>query len=393
MRLLVTTESRFDCTSDGVCWSSGPTGYEFWTRYLEVFEEVAIAARVREVVRPATSLSRVNGPGVSVEPLPYYVGPWQYLRKLPRLRRRSAGLLRPTDALILRAPGIVAGLIHSAVLRTARPYGVEVVGDPVEVFSPGGVRSILRPFLRRQIPARLRQQCRGASAVAYVTLSNLPERYPAAPGAFVTDYSSIDLPNEAFASGPRDFSATHQPWRLLFIGSLEQMYKAPDVLIDTVGQLVRGGTSLTLTVIGDGRHRSQLEQQATLAGLSGIVQFAGEFTAGDAIRAALDEADLFVLPSRSEGLPRAMIEAMARGLPCVGTSVGGIPDLLSSNEMVSPGSSVELARKVKELLSDPGRLARLSRENLAKAHSYSRVVLQPRRRAFYEAVRAASVDR
>lgn len=387
MRVLVTTESRFECTPDGACWTQGPSGFEFWRRYLDVFDEVAIVARVRKVAVAPNSGVRADGPGVSVLALPYYVGPWQYLRHARRLGRAAAGLLQRGDAVILRAPGMAASLLCAAVNKMRRPYAVEVVGDPQDVFARGGVRSILRPILRRRIPATLRRQCQGACAVAYVTTSNLQDRYPAAPGAFVSTYSSIDLPDEAFASSPREFARIGRPQRVLFIGSLEQMYKAPDVLIKAVGMMVHRGIAIQLTMIGEGRHRSELEAQSATAGLSGVIRWFGALPSGAPIRAALDEADLFVLPSRTEGLPRAMIEAMARGVPCLGTRVGGIPDLLSPGELVPPGDAAALMTKMTELLSDSARLTALSRENISKARSYAREVLRPRRRAFYETVR------
>jgi glycosyltransferase involved in cell wall biosynthesis len=115
--------------------------------------------------------------------------------------------------------------------------------------------------------------------------------------------------------------------------------------------------------------------------------FLGELPAGEAVRAELDRADLFVLPSRTEGLPRAMLEAMARALPCLGSTVGGIPELLPPEDMVSPGDVTALARKIREVLADPPRMSRMSARNLEKAQAYREEILQERRVAFYQHVK------
>ena len=116
----------------------------------------------------------------------------------------------------------------------------------------------------------------------------------------------------------------------------------------------------------------------------------GELKAGNAVRAALDAADLFVMPSRTEGLPKAMIEAMARGLPCIGSRVGGIPELLEEEEMFRPDDPGNLAAKIAEVLGDPARMARLSRRNLEVARRYTADVLRTRRNEFYLRVRAGT---
>ena len=123
-------------------------------------------------------------------------------------------------------------------------------------------------------------------------------------------------------------------------------------------------------------------------GVATRVQFPGHVASGDAVRAELDRADLFVLPSRQEGLPRAMIEAMARGLPCIGSTVGGIPELLATEDMVPPNDASAVARKIREVVGDPPRMVRMSARNLAKAREYSLDVLTHRRERFYEHVRA-----
>ncbi len=108
------------------------------------------------------------------------------------------------------------------------------------------------------------------------------------------------------------------------------------------------------------------------------------------MRQELDRADLFVLPSHQEGLPRAAIEAMARGLPCVGSTVGGFPELLPAEDLVPPGDAAALARKLREVVTDPDRLDRMAARNLGAAREYREDVLRPRRTAFYEHLRAAT---
>jgi glycosyltransferase involved in cell wall biosynthesis len=117
------------------------------------------------------------------------------------------------------------------------------------------------------------------------------------------------------------------------------------------------------------------------------INFLGQLPAGDAVRIQLDRADLFILPSYQEGLPRAMIEAMARGLPCIGSSVGGIPELLLPEEMVPPGDVVALADKIREIVTDPERMTRMSARNLEKAKDYRDEVLRERRIEFYRYIR------
>jgi glycosyltransferase involved in cell wall biosynthesis len=97
----------------------------------------------------------------------------------------------------------------------------------------------------------------------------------------------------------------------------------------------------------------------------------------------LDRADLFVHPSRAEGLPRAVIEAMARGLPCVASRAGGIPELLSAEDTVPAGDARALARKIAEVARDPARLSRMAARNWARAQQYREDVLAKRRAQFY----------
>jgi glycosyltransferase involved in cell wall biosynthesis len=159
------------------------------------------------------------------------------------------------------------------------------------------------------------------------------------------------------------------------------------VLLDAMAACVARGLDLRLALVGDGRYRPALEARAGALGLGGRACFLGQVTAGAPVRAHLDRADLFVLPSRTEGLPRALIEAMARALPCLGSAVGGIPELLPPEDLVPPGDVAALADKLHAAATDPERLARMSASNLARAGAYREEALRERRRAFYRRVR------
>lgn len=388
MRVAVSLESRFLRAPDGGVWSRTTFPYAFWTRYLEVFDAVRIVARVRDVDTVPEDHKRCDGEGVSVCGMPYYHGPAQYLRSLSAIRKAAATAVGGADAVILRVPSTIGGHLHSHHLRNGRPYGVEVVGDPYDVCAPGAMRHPLRPMLRWWSPRRLRHQCAGAAAAAYVSSYVLPKRYPCRlPGALKTHYSSIELDHQAVLAVPRRSRSVTDGVRLITVGSLEQLYKGTDTLLGAMALARTAETALSLAVLGDGKHRAELEALAQRLGLEGSVAFHGTVPGGEAVRAELDRADIFVLPSRTEGLPRAMIEAMARGLPCIGSAVGGIPELLPPEDMVPPGDARALARKIQEVASSPERMAAMSARNLAKAQEYRDDVLRERRIAFYRHVR------
>jgi glycosyltransferase involved in cell wall biosynthesis len=85
-----------------------------------------------------------------------------------------------------------------------------------------------------------------------------------------------------------------------------------------------------------------------------------------------------------------MIEAMTRGLPCIGSRVGGIPELLATEDLVAAEDVKGLATKIKEVLTNPERLSRMSERNLQRAQEYRPEVLIKRRNEFYRFLRQAT---
>lgn len=131
-------------------------------------------------------------------------------------------------------------------------------------------------------------------------------------------------------------------------GRLEEQ-KGHDVLFDALARLVAKGVDFTLAVAGEGSRRSWLEQQALSRGLAPRVQFVGQL---DDVAGLLAAADAVLLPSRWEGLPLVLLEAMARGRPIVASAVGGVPDAIEDGvhgTLVPPGDAEALAAALEQL--------------------------------------------
>jgi glycosyltransferase involved in cell wall biosynthesis len=199
----------------------------------------------------------------------------------------------------------------------------------------------------------------------------------------LTSYASVSIGFDDFIQQDREMEVHPDVLRLVTVGSLEQLYKGVDVLIRAVALCRSALPRIQLVVVGDGRYRDDLQRLADILGAADCVTFVGTLRQGAAMWRELDRADLFVLPSRTEGLPRAMIEAMARALPCIGTSVGGIPELLPEEDMVPPGDAAVLASKILEVAGDADRRSSMSRRNLDKAKEFEEKILRERRIDFY----------
>lgn len=142
------------------------------------------------------------------------------------------------------------------------------------------------------------------------------------------------------------------------VGVLDPI-KGFDILIEAAAILVQKGASAGFVVAGEGSGRADLVSKIKRLGLSGKFILLG--WQAD-IAGFLAQIDVFVMPSRSEGCPIALIEALAAGLPCVASGVGGIPEVLDflAGIIVTPESPVALAEGMEQLLSEPSRTLRSS---------------------------------
>jgi glycosyltransferase involved in cell wall biosynthesis len=271
--------------------------------------------------------------------------------------------------------------------RIGRPLMFEVIGDPEATFREA-VPGALGALLAARETRRLRRLVRRAVSGSYVSRVHLQRKYPSGPGARVESVSSIRLDRTDLRAA-RVFDAPPTPLRIVLVASLIPA-KRHEVLLQAAARAVAAGRELTLSLVGDGPRRAELMRLADALGLERAVRFHGHVADPGMIRDLLDQSDLFVMSSASEGLPRALIEAMARGLPAVGSRIGGIDELLPDQQMFPSGDVEALAQLLLQAGSDVEFLNRAAAHSASVAGLYVQPVLAARRQRVLEALRGAA---
>jgi glycosyltransferase involved in cell wall biosynthesis len=158
---------------------------------------------------------------------------------------------------------------------------------------------------------------------------------------------------------------------LLSVGRLTRQ-KGHDILVQAMPKVVSRFPNIKLGICGDGPLRPQLESLIQELDLSKHVQLLGMWSD---ISPALVSANIFILPSRSEGLSRALMEAMAQGMPVVATNVGGNKSLVTDDVyglLVPPEDFDKLGESILQLLEHPEMMTRLgsaARKHVLESHS------------------------
>ncbi len=395
MNLIFVTNARFSKTENGNIYGYHTAlNYNSFAHYLKVFDKVKIIARVESVQNKKFDESiRVNLENVEVLEVPYFIGPMQYFSKILKIKKAIRNYLKSEDAIICRIPGTLGKLAANEAHGMKKPYGLEVAADPFDVFAPGSFNHPLRKILRFVATTQLKNLLKNTPAAIYVTAKQLQKRYPVGDSAFQTHASNVILNDSAFAQTPKNWIKKGE-YTLVSIGTLDQMYKAPDILIKAIHKINSSDANIKVKLqwLGEGKFKSEMQALAQSLNREQDIHFLGAVKPAEKVQEYLDNADLFVLVSRTEGLPRAMVEAMARGLPCIGTKIGGIPELLSDEALVPINNDTALADKILQILNDEIVYNKLSRENFTESKAYALEKLNQRRFSFYEKVKSLTSE-
>lgn len=387
INLIIITQARFFLNRKGeVVHETGTRGYSFWKRYIENFEKVVVLGRLTKE-HNLKKFELVEGEKVKFQALPTYNSLFSFVRNRKKFDRIINEYICSNSVFLLRLPSPIANRAFKIINKNNRIFGVELVGDPWDSYSKRSVTHPLRPLLRVILTWQTKKVVKTSDSVSYVTRYYLQKKYPPQKGAFITNYSSIDLKEEDIAEKPREFKKGKSTYKIVHVGSMDQWQKGQDILLKALKICEKRGLDFKLNLVGGGRYKSRILEEIKKLDLHEKVNLIGTIPSGDPIKKELDKADIFVFPSRVEGLPRALIEAMARGLPCIATNVGGIPELLPSKYLVRTESPSELAGRIEFIVENPALMEEMSCENLEKSKEYSETILKEKRRKFYKRLR------
>lgn len=237
-------------------------------------------------------------------------------------------------------------------------------------------RSVLRRMIgwrtRRLLKSRIQPYlCRRTICVSHAVRNSLIRDYGFPPSKILTIHNGVSA--SEFSPSQTDglvlrkkLGIPVEEFLLVCVARLSEE-KGVDVLLRAMSQVLQSGLACKCIIVGDGYLRSELSQQARGLDLSGHVFFAGF---QEDVLPYLQAGNAFVLTSRQEALGLSILEAMACGLPCIVTRVGGIPEVVEHGVqgiVVNPDSGEEVAKAISYLLREPRECERMSRMARARA--------------------------
>lgn len=365
-------------------------GEKILARYLEVFDSINVVCRVYESDSVAKGYKELSDARVSIVELPTYNSPIEYLKSKRLIKSTIKELaLAPNAAYLCRVPGQIGTIAASILRRKNKKYGVEVVGDPWESLAPQAFKSKLAPIMRVVGTYNLKKTVKGAGAALYVTEYVLQNKYPVKRDVYTTNASNVELLPEYISLDIPLSSciSSKQTLNLMSIGTLAQLYKAPDVVLKALAKFKNTGRHFKFTWFGDGQYKEEMLKMSQDLGIADSVTFVGNVPHTTIIE-ALRSCDLLIHASRAEGLPRAVIEAMASGIPVIGSKVAGIPELLLPEAIIPINNVDALCDKIVEFTSSDTLALDNAIHNLNKSREYEKSILARRRNDFYKHVKS-----
>ncbi len=378
-------DERFTRDASGTYHGTGAIPYAALARYLRHFERVIVVARLDEP-NPSTR-TVTSGEGVEFACIPS--SELTPARAIPVMARRVREVLARVDAAVVRMPSKIGLVACREALRLRTPLLVEVVADSFDaLWNHGSWQG--RMFA---VPLSLisRYYIGRAPFSIYVTRGSLQRRYPphgisVGVSDVVVDPPGTDVLQRRLARIRA--RAPGAPVKLGLVGSYNVGYKGHETALLALALLRRAGMPVELRCIGAGDPARWRARAAALS-IERFVELGCAVPHGSAVLEWMDGLDLYLIPSLQEGLPRALVEAMSRALPAIGSRRGGIPELLEARWLHAPGDDRRLAALVASMLADPNEQIRQARRSFEVASGYSREILDARRDAFVRRFRGS----
>jgi glycosyltransferase involved in cell wall biosynthesis len=292
------------------------------------------------------------------------------LRRNVRHTRELWKAMKDAELVCINMPSEL-GFLAAVICKLRRkPFFVQILGD-----WEGAVLSGSSPSLARKIKALLAGGMTWTvvreSPLVLVQSQALYDRYSRQNRSAVRSniVHSTLTPDVFYDRGSEPF---HAPIRVLSVSALAPR-KGLETLLLALRLMLDRGLSVEWWCVGAGPSGASLMNSATELGLREGVRFLGYVPFGVGLLEIYRQCDIFVHPSLSEGLPNALLEAMANSLPVVASAVGGIPGEIKDGVqaiLVEPGRPGPIADAIRRLIENPDRANAMRSAALAKAQEF-----------------------
>ena len=292
-------------------------------------------------------------------------------------------IIRQSDLIVGRFHSFSACAAASIARKNGKPFLAEIMGDAWDGYWNHGLYGkIIAPV----IFARTKKAIKHANYGLYVTERYLQKKYPCRGCCIGASNVEIDCVEnivlEQRIQKLKQFDKTHIV--LMTAANADVRAKGHEYVIKAIPKLRKKGITVEYLIAGGG-NTSYLKGIAKTLGVLDSVVFLGRLSSKE-VREWMDRCDFYVQPSLQEGLPRAVIEAMSRACPCLGSNTAGTPELLSVDCVFKRKSSNAIAKKIEWYINQD--LIIYAKRNFENAKNYTNSILNSRRNAFFSRIRA-----
>lgn len=370
-------------------YSNGGLSSEALKRYTDVFDEVRVVSRQNEISKLDINLTLANVQKVEFIKVPNFKSLSNYYKKI-KAEKIIEKEVKLSHCVISRLPSAIGAIAVEYAKKYHKPYLIEIVGCGFEaMWNLNLAGKIIAPFSY----IRTKKLVKDAPYAIYITNEFLQQRYPC--NGKCISCSNVVLPpvdESILEKRLKKIDQIKEDSTIILgtIGAVNVRYKAQENVIKAISILKNKGCNIEYHLVGDGDSR-YLENIADKFGVKNKVNFIGSLPHKNIFR-YLDDIDLYIQPSKTEGLPRALIEAMSRGCPAIGSNAGGIPELLEKNCIFNKFNYKELAELILKNSHNKEWLRNKAIRNFEKAKDYEKNKIELKRNKFLKDFRKYAED-
>ena len=390
MDMVFVYEDKIAQDTKGNYYTGSALSQAVFDRYLQHFDHITILMRRAGIdssdVQALSRMNQINSDRIDVVILPdLNAGLKAHFDPRVRAQFKKTVLdeIRSDRAVIVRVPSVSGTIAADYCHAKGIPYLAEAVGCPWDSLWNHSVKGkAMAPGWRED----MRRTMRHADYAVYVTSNFLQGRYPTnGKSAAISDVELQPMDDLILEKRLEKIRKHFGTIKLATAAAVNAAYKGQQFVIEALAKLkAQGNTNFEYHLAGGG-DPSALFNLAERLGVADQVIFEGSLS-HDAMFAWLDEMDLYIQPSLQEGLPRAVVEAMSRGLPAFGARTGGIPELLG-DEYIFPRKGInEIAQMLDQITLE--QMGTMAKKNYEHAKHFQKELLEKKRYDFYSAFAA-----